>query len=321
MQRKTVVFGNGLGMALNAECFSLDRAIGAVWDDDRTLSDAQKTLICNCLPNNDADRPKGEDELERLQLALSACDFLQGINVAKTHWLSDDGKQFPVAVRMLIYNTAREFHQTKYTLPVGFLDAFCDFIQRTKSHIGTLNYDNLLYKPMIDRGLLQGYDGTLVDGFRGAGFKKENMERKFGKNFGYYLHLHGSPLFVDRGGETIKLSQLALTKQADTISSHIVLTHFEHKPTVIGASKVLLSYWQLLSEAISESEEVILFGYSGCDTHLNSLLRSLPGKTIRVIEWAGAGEKKVRNSFWHKLMARNVDLVQLANIHEFEQWD
>ena len=320
MPRKTIIFGNGLGMALDPHAFSLDRALGVVWDDPDILSHAQKELICNCLPDDRAGRPQGEDELDKLQLALSACDFLVGIPGARIHWLSDDGQQFPTAVRALIYNTAKQFHQTGEVLPDEFIAPFCDFIEETKSHIGTLNYDNLLYQPMIDRGLLHGYDGALVDGFHGAGFAKENLERRYGRTFGYYLHLHGSPLFVDRRSATIKLHQFDLDDQTDTTSSHIVLTHFEHKPAVISASRVLLSYWQLLSEAVDESDEVILFGYSGADIHLNLLLKSMSDTPVRVVEWEGAGEDFEREIFWRRQIGRDVNLVQLADVHDFREW-
>lgn len=320
MPRITVIFGNGLGMALNPLAFSLDRAIGVVWDDEDILSEEQKHLICNCLPDDRAGRPQGEDELDTLQLALSACDVLVGIPDSRIHWLSEEGQRFPSAVRKLIYNTARQFHQTGEELPEEFLEQFCQFIEQTESHIGTLNYDNLLYQRMIDRGILQGYNGSLVDGFHDAGFGKENLQRQFGKTFGYYLHLHGSPLFVDRCGSTIKLHQFDLAEQADTVSSHIVLTHFEHKPAVISASQVLLSYWQLLAEAIDESEELIFFGYSGADIHLNLLVKSMSDIPVRVVEWAGSGEEAERDRYWRGLLGRNIDLVHLDNIHEFVQW-
>lgn len=64
MPRKTVIFGNGLGMALDHQAFSLDRALSVVWDDPDMLSDAQKELICNCLPDDRAGRP---EESKRLQ--------------------------------------------------------------------------------------------------------------------------------------------------------------------------------------------------------------------------------------------------------------
>ena len=89
MARKTIIFGNGLGMALDPEYFSLDRAIGVVWDDKALLDNDSKELIINCLPRASDGRPHGEDELDTLQLALSACDFLNGISSSRIHWLSD----------------------------------------------------------------------------------------------------------------------------------------------------------------------------------------------------------------------------------------
>jgi len=318
--RKTIIFGNGLGMALNPETFSLDRALGSVWDDTDILSDTQKRLICNCLPNDRAGRPQGEDELDKLQLALSACDFLVGIPGSRIHWLSEEGQLFPTAVRKLIYHTARQFHQTGEELPADFVDPLCDYIEQTKSHIGTLNYDNLLYQPMIEKGLLHGYDGALVDGFHNAGFAEDNLKRRNGRTFGYYLHLHGSPLFVDRSGVTIKLHQFDLDEQTETKSSHIVLTHFEHKPAVISASQVLLSYWRLLSKAIAESEEIILFGCSGADIHLNHLLKSTSDRPLKVVEWEGAGNIFERKTFWRRQFDREVNLVQIENVHSFTDW-
>lgn len=319
--RKTVIFGNGLGMALDSTSFSLDKALGRVWDDESILSEEQKQLICSCLPDNRVGRPQGEEELDKLQLALSACDFLLGIRGSRIHWLSDDGQQFPIAVRKLIYNTAKQFHQTTNRLPDSFLQPFCDFIRETQSHIGTLNYDNLLYRSMVNDKLLDGYRGALVDGFHGTGFRRENLQRKFGKTFGYYLHLHGSPLFVDRDGQTIKLHQFDVQKQTDTISSHIVLTHFRHKPTVISASHLLLSYWQLLLEAINESSEVILFGYSGSDDHLNAIVKSRSTKPVKVVEWSGAGAETERLSYWTDVLGREPELIQVVNILDFTAWD
>src|SRR5690606_41891945 len=85
-------------MALDHQAFSLDRALGVVWDDPGMLSDDQKELICNCLPDDRAGRPENEDELDKLQLALSACDFLVGIPGSRIHWLSEDGQSFPTEI-------------------------------------------------------------------------------------------------------------------------------------------------------------------------------------------------------------------------------
>lgn len=136
MPRKTIIFGNDLGMALSPGRYSLDHAIGTVWGSEDLLSEEHKELIVNCLPDDRAGRPRGEDELDKLQLALSACDFLNGIPGAKIHWLTDEGQQFPDAVRKLIYNTALQFHQTGEELPEHFVVPFADFIESPALHHG-----------------------------------------------------------------------------------------------------------------------------------------------------------------------------------------
>jgi hypothetical protein len=320
MPRKTLIFGNGLGMALNPEHFSLDSAIGEVWNDEALLDQANKLLVCKCLSDNEANRPHGEEDLDTLQLVLSACEFLSHIGDDEIHWLSDNGRDFPEAVRKFIYQAARYFYNHQLALPIEFIGSLSEFINNSKSHVATLNYDNLLYQPLIHQGVLDGYNGALVDGFFKTGFNPKNMARRFGRTFGYYLHLHGSPLFVNRGRRTIKLTQAEVVNQDDTISSHIVLTHFKHKPTVISASSVLSAYWKLLPEAMDESEEIIVAGYSGLDTHLNALLRQFNEKPIRIVEWDGAGTYGERSIFWKETTRTEVTLVQMENILEFEDW-
>lgn len=322
MARKTIIFGNGLGMAIDPAYFSLDRAIGEVWNESDLLDEASKKLVCDCLPGEGNDRPHSEGELDILQLALSACDFLGRIGESRIHWLSEDGLKFPVAVRKFIYHTALKFHGHPNGLPAEFVDSLAEFIRSTNSHVATLNYDNLLYQPLIEREVLKGYSGALVDGFYSTGFDPDNLERKYGRTFGYYLHLHGSPLFIDREDITYKLQQCDLADQdTGTLSSHIVLTHFKHKPTVISASALLASYWQKLLEAISESSEVILFGYSGEDDHLNVLLRAAADTRIRIVEWVGASDDSDRVRYWSELLSQEIELVRLQSILDFRDWN
>jgi hypothetical protein len=269
--RKTIVFGNGLGMALNADFFSLDSAIGRMWGG-AILDHDQKSLICRCLPAGH-DRPHGEGDMDTLQVALSACDVLNAVGDDQAGWLTMNGRAFPSAVRQFVYHIARGFHIQAEVLPEGFADALAAFLRASGSHVATLNYDNLVYQPLIDREVLHGYDGALCDGFYTTGFAQENLERRYGRSFGYYLHLHGSPLFVDRREATVKLGQGEPPRQEDAVGSHIVLTHVRHKASVIAASRLLSTYWQYFAQAIQESEEIILLGYSGFDEHLNLLLR------------------------------------------------
>lgn len=319
MSRKTVIFGNGLGMALSPQKFSLQYALDQVWNDTDVLDETQKELIRACLPKGQ-NQPCAENDLDTLQSALSACDFLAGIHCESTHWLNQHGHDFRVAVRQLIYQTAKQFHLMGCLLPDAFLNPFCDFVSRTKSHVCTLNYDNLLYGPMTDRrrGVFDGYN-VLVDGFLKGNFNEENLERKHTNNFGYYLHLHGSPLFYEDAGTVKKCSQGCFLETVK--HSPIVLTHVKHKPMVIADSLFLLCYWLCLRKAIRESDEVILFGYSGLDEHLNDEVRL--SKRIQIVEWNGSGEQMAREEFWRKKLGHDendLKLLQLANILDFTDW-
>lgn len=308
-------------MALDPIHFALDRAIGVVWDNPDLLDEASRHLVCQCLPGGRNDRPHGEGDLDVLQLALSACEFLSRIGDARIHWLSNEGQAFPKAVRAFIYQTALQFHQCEKSLPEQFVNTLANFVHSTNSHVATLNYDNLLYQPLIERQVLCGYNGALVDGFFRDGFAVENLKRKYRRTFGYYLHLHGSPLFVNRGQMILKLAQSELVENADTVSSHIVLTHVEHKPTVISASNLLIAYWRQLLDALGESEEIILFGYSGADEHLNSILQGAPRETpVRIVEWNGKGDREERMRYWGETLPREVTLLQCPNILEFKDW-
>ncbi|AZR29903.1 hypothetical protein [Xanthomonas vasicola] len=324
MARATLVFGNGLGMALDPTFFSLDNAIGRTWEDSVALDEPTKDLVRYCL-SDEGDRPHGEDDLDDLQLVVSACDFLSRTGSGELHWLSDDGKRFPEAVRKFLYQTSLYFHRRDSGLPMDFIASLVAYSKKTKSHVATLNYDNLLYQPMIKEEVLDGYNGALVDGFLRNGFAEDNLERKYGRDFGYYMHLHGSPLFVDRDDgdrdkKVIKLRQAELGTDQDITGSHIVLTHVKHKETVIAASRLLTCYWEHFAKALEESESAVLVGYSGCDRHLNSLLSARGPSKIRVVEWDGAGQKESRQDFWNTLLGHEVHLVRLNNILKFTDW-
>lgn len=318
--RKTLVFGNGIGMALDSTHFSLDHAIGTVWDDDNVLETDSKELICACISGSD--RPHGESDLDKLQISLFACDFLRRLNADKCHWLSDHGKLFPAAVRKFLYKTATIFHTHDFALPISFTNSLVTFIRASNSHIATLNYDSLLYKAMIQEDILRGYDGYLVDGFYSTGYHSDNMIRKYGRTFGYYLHLHGSPLFVEQDGAILKLSTNKISSCDPVVSSHIVITHVSHKTTVISASSLLMDYWNKFAQAIKESCEIIIFGYPGEDRHLNSTINNFRnGKRIKIVEWSGSGCFDGRKKFWESLFdGQGVELIQKDSILDFTDW-
>ena len=319
--RKTPIFGNGLGMALDATLFSLDDAIGRAWDGEGVFDQETRALVRCCLVDDgDIERPHGEEDLDALQLVVSSCDFLDRMSQGGSHWLSEHGQRFPAAVRKFLYQTALQFHQREVVLPLEFAQPLAAFLHATKSHVATLNYDNLLYQRMIEADVLSGYGGALVDGMLSSGFAPENLERRWGKTFGYYLHLHGSPLFVDQEDVVKKLTHGELGGGDDVVGSHIFLTHVKHKATVIAASPLLQSYWQYLESALEESEEVILFGYSGLDTHLNELLERRSPEKIQVVEWEGAGGQDEREAFWRKALGKPATVTRMESILCFSGW-
>ena len=106
-------------------------------------------------------------------------------------------------------------------------------------------------------------------------------------------------------------------------NKHLVLTHIKHKPSVITASYYILSiYWRYLTFALTEVEEVILFGYSGLDKHLNELLKMYSKtKIFKVIEWNDtSATMSQRQQFWNNKLGGNVNLQRIPDITKFTSW-
>lgn len=320
MPRKLIIFGNGLGMALDPAHFSLNAALTDIWEREGFLSIDQKRLIERCLGREGA--PAGEHELDLLHRAVTYCKALNQIGVGEDHWLTEDGRNFPDMTAQYIHKVATKLHNYDGVLPPDFETALVAFVKDTKSHVATLNYDKLLYNSVIDNNVFGPYNNTfLVDGMIEAGFSADSLERRYGNDYGYYLHLHGSPLFQNRGDLVAKLPRNNLTLDVNEASEHIVLTHVMHKPSVIAASHVLSTYWDYLKFALSEAEEVILFGYSGLDHHLNVLLRPyLSASPLRIVEWNGTGDQAAREAYWRELFGRPAQVNRLGNVTDFAQW-
>lgn len=259
--------------------------------------------------------------MDTLHQVVTYCKALTHTGEGNVHWLTEDGINFPDITAKYIHKVATELHNYDGTLPQQFEDALIQFVINTRSHIATLNYDKLLYESFIYNDIFNGYNGYLVDGLLGGGFSSDALIRKFGRRFGYYLHLHGSPLFYNWEDGVFKLPRNELTLNIDEASEHIVLTHIRRKPSVIAASNVLSTYWEYLQFSLYESEEIILFGYSGLDVHLNMLIRPyITTKPLRVVEWSGAGEQNERETYWNNLLGQRVTVTRLDSITDFIDW-
>ena len=320
MSRSMLVTGNGIGLALDQEIFSLESGLEDIWKNTSHLSKEHKDLILSAIEGTTQDiPPKSENQLDQLQVAIIATEFLSNFEVGEVSWVSESAKELPATFRKFIHEVALYFHRTGCVLPSTFVKPLASFIRDTKSHVVTLNYDNLLYDSFLSEKVLDGYNGTLIDGFwASTGFDEEHLDRHNVSRHGWYMHLHGSPLFVGNN-KVVGAGRDFLDPKE---KCHIVLTHVEHKPLIIGSSSILSAYWRRLEKAFEESSQIILFGYSGLDEHLNNRIKlRKEEKELLIVEWSGAGNEYERKSFWESRTGfSRFELVQLDNILEFTEW-
>ena len=261
--RKLLIFGNGLGRALNNEYYNLECALQDAWSNPKALDQTQKELIRRCLPEEVLEHetlvaPRSEEELDVLQKVLAACDeIIQHEIEGGASWLSEHGKKFPFAIRSYLHHTASYFHHSPFSLPDTFSRPLLQWVVDSRSHIATLNYDELLYRSFIRSSAFNGFD-CLLDGFV-PNFDKSNLDRRNPVRQSYYLHLHGSPLYYTDVKGNLKKSALSnLPLIEGHASAHLVLTNVRHKTTVISASPILQEYWKRLEEAMKESDALFL---------------------------------------------------------------
>ncbi|SPJ27577.1 hypothetical protein [Falsiruegeria mediterranea] len=306
-------------------------ALQSAWDDSTVLSGEQKQLIHQCLPEEVIEgditaAPQGEEQLDKLQRVLAACDEISKVEVAGgAGWLNETGRAFPNAIRSYFLRAAVYFHRLEHTLPIDFVTTLIDSVAGTGSHIATLNYDELLYRSFIGSQLFRP-NHYPIDGFQHQ-FAEGNLERHRPTYQGYYLHLHGSPLYFTDGQGLIRKTNLAgVNALIGHSSTHLVLTHVAHKAAVIASSPLLRTYWMKLEEAMNESDAVVLFGYGGEDLHLNSLIgRYFRDKPVEIVTREkpaylvdnGTGE----TARWQrKLNVSNVFLWRVHSLLDHRNW-
>lgn len=307
-------------MAIDGQYFSLGAGLKSVWSGSEHFQQEHKQLVTSAIPGlSNEDYPESEEQLDQLQVAIVSSEFLRDFETDDVKWLSDSCRDLPQAFRRFVHEVASYFHDSNQALPAPFVEALSDYIKTTKAHIAVLNYDNLLYDSFTESEVLSGYRGSLIDGFLRNGFSKDNLDRHNINRLGWYLHLHGSPLFV--GNRKLMRDERLFVVPNE--SSHIVLTHVQHKPLVIASSNILSEYWSRLTIALDESEKVVLFGYSGTDTHLNEVvIQHAKNKEIHVFEWDRAGGEADRIRLWNnQLKNSNVILHRLPSLLDFQDWD
>ena len=351
MSFTTLIFGNGLGRAINNDFFALDKGIFKVWNQrgDLEISHDVKESILSCLPRVNGKRPKipvSEEQLQLLHEIRNACRKIRDVEPASVEWLSETFREFPESIEEFVAKVSYHFHtypnlnqEKRHSV---FVDGLSKFIKKYRSHIATLNYDNLLYQPLIDKEILKGWDGHLVDGFyRNKGFSNSHLVRRtHNKDMGWYLHLHGSPLFCDTDyGIIKKITQYELPESFEIsplARRHVVLAHSQDKPQIIGESPILKTYWRYFSKALAQSTYIYIFGYGGGDNHLNKeialwaeqRLELNKSITIKIVERKTSTDIDIRKNYWSKKFSTeefqvpvtNIKMQRLSNILDFN-WE
>lgn len=324
MDKKLIIIGNGLGMALNPDHFSLAKAMERVWNCPTKLSLEEKATI-GSLKGFDADTgPQSEDDLISTQLALGFLTAFQKRlgQAARDTWLTPDARKYPHTLRKYIFEVAHELYD--YKIPQArqddwnaFIQSLLTFVAQTGSHIATLNYDDLLYEEVMTKQIQIGATVTTLSGKKSGqspyirdGFLAEGKYTPQSFDYccisAFYLHLHGTPLFTTKDSTAIKLNRNNIAFTPDTERRHIVLAHANDKERLIKQSEILCDYWESqLPKCIRQAGEVILFGYSGEDAHFNSLIAEKHNGNIRVVEWSGAGDEDDRRQHWQDCFASN----------------
>ena len=206
-------------------------------------------------------------------------------------------------------------------LPKDFSDSLRQILLDQGAHVATLNYDDLLYECFVGTDVFKKH--ILRDGFFQSNFNIEKHNKLLNsQREGWFLHLHGSPLFVTRNNESQKLTRGELRNIPAEDSTHLVLTNVKHKLSVIESSEILLAYWSLFEEVTKNAKNIVVIGYSGKDIHLNAILSKAPSNaSIRVVEWEGSGVKTERLDYWKQHIDHaGIDVVLLTSILDFRDW-
>ena len=355
MTESLFIFGNGLGRSINNEAYQLKPAMQAVWGNkENGLSDDHKTTIQKSLAlqdNNTQDGPQEEGQLKTIQEVIFACELLQKIEDIRLPFESDEtqkiladitqeASELPDALRTYVRQVAIQFLGTdKGKLDAEFSKGLIYFInKRTKPvHIATTNYDDLLYEAFfadtrtVNYGLLDGCPRNDSGQFEFNRLETEISYKMSKKHRGWYLHLHGSPLYVDMDENVRKLTRGDFMDPANhKLPGHIVLTHHAFKRRIIEESPVLNAYWNIFCEKLSKSTNIILFGMSGEDDHINEAIRAYArkGATIRIVDWEGENPtvqtRAEEEECWEKRLRKEkfnkANLILLRNVQDFKDW-
>lgn len=352
-----VIFGNGLGMAIDPTRFSISEGLKFAWEK---LDEKDKLLLSTLKGISPDKPPQTEKELKSVEEICILPLVLESIADDPDAWLSNSLKTFPTTVSNFRKHVADYFIEQGRlsTIIFGFTEPDCggvselwesfgnsllEFIASEKPHVATLNYDALLYELFVDQNVpstgtavcCPGRNAKLADGLLPEGFLQDIvLDGTRGR--GRYLHLHGSALFYTEEGKIKKHNRSNYSPDPNVIShDHIVLTDHDYKRFLIDQSPLLSAYWKALEQSIHEVQRVILFGYGGLDTHLNDLFHDRD-LSVTIVQWDGSQETKQDWQSRLQLKGFNdaailedtnsdtandrLEVIQFDNILKFDDW-
>jgi len=325
----TILIGNGLGMALDSNHFTIDRGLRSAWEQ---LSSEHQTRIKNLI--TDKSDLNTEEQLDKHYEVIQACLMLSRIEQhSNLAWLHDDAKSFPDNFRTFVVNAALHFFEYEikdYSKFNPFLEKLKNYILNHATHLITLNYDKLIYDRFSVNQEIMFFDkGRLMDGFlvNSGGFTPSCL---WDSSIGYYIHLHGSPLFyTDLQNGIINKSKFeeynADISNLNYLQEHLILCATKLKPQQISNSPLLRLYWDFFQSTLRQSEKIILFGYSGNDIHVNDEIANARNKEIIIIEYSNQNmERAERQKDWARKLNRpdnyfnSNNLIWLDSILDYE---
>tara|TARA_R110002049_G_scaffold44333_3_gene129827 strand:+ start:62841 stop:63386 length:546 start_codon:yes stop_codon:yes gene_type:complete len=181
----------------------------------------------------------------------------------------------------------------------------------------------LLYEAFTETSVFKEH--FLRDGFFGGILDMGKHEYLMNpEKEGWFLHLHGSPLFVTREGVPKKITRAKLHEYVGENSVHIVLTNADSKPSIIENSPILSLYWKKLETLLRDAEKITLFGYGGGDKHLNQLIGINTTAKLRVVTRKEVDTQQELETRWRRRLRATqdqpLDVVEIESLLDFRDW-
>lgn len=332
LTKRLIVFGNGLGRAIDDMHFRLSTALDVAWESG-VLSPEKKDALLRWAMLGAGESPKTEEQFGRIYVVMREAAKIRREHPVSAMDLTED------EMRSFCHAAACHFHDEAFSSAdseekrAKFIATLIEHFAKKESSIATLNYDKLIYGAMVRAH----FDNVLDfdDGFRKKGFPvfyPVVLKKAIDRGEPLYLHLHGSPLFLtsqnECGDDQIeKKPTWAIPKIAGSSQSHLILNNSYYKQFDIEKSPLLLSYWAAYRALVEKAERIFLVGYSGCDDHLNAVINILQkGNVTRVVEreWGKKcrvyGQKVTQKEYWDMVIPGS-ELITMPNILDFKAWE